>query len=150
LRREVMVIGVAAAIVAGLAGGTSAARITTPRTTFYLDLKAGQCAKRVAPKTWLVAPCSNGRHSLEVYAVLHGGWGHATPSPSVVLARARTSCLSRFQARYGPLRRDFVNFFFPDPGTETAKYGDRIVCSLASSPAHAAMGPGTHFHQAAA
>ena len=150
MRRELAVIGVAAVIAAGSAGTASAARATTPRTTFYLDLKPGQCAKHVAPKTWVVVPCSNGSHSLEVYAVLHGGWGHAVPTPNVVSARAKALCGSKFQARYGLLRRGWtVVFFFPDPGAETAKYGDRIVCNLATSLAFTAMGPGTHFRKAA-
>ena len=93
MRRALTVIGVAAVIAAGFAGTTGAARDMAPHTTFYLDLKAGQCAKHVAPKTWVVVSCSSGSHSLEVYAVLHGGWGHGVPNPNVVSARAKTLCL---------------------------------------------------------
>ena len=46
--------------------------------TFYLALAPRECAiGAVAHKHLPVVPCSDARHNLEVYAVGHGGWGHA-------------------------------------------------------------------------
>jgi hypothetical protein len=153
VRRELTVIGVATAIAASLVAGAIAARATVPPRTFYLDLKAGQCAKQATPKYLQVVPCSNGSHTYEVFAVLHGGWGHTNPpGHSAAFARAQQLCMSAFEKRYGgPIRQGYGWYgFWPDPGPEATKYGDRVVCSLVRWPGRPAMGSGTHLRQATA
>lgn len=99
-------------------------------------------------KTLLVVPCSNRAHALEVYAVLHGGWGHADPPKHpAVDALARSLCAGSFQRRFGHSIRTGYGFeyFFPDAGAETSTYGDRFICALRLWPSYGAMGPGKHF-----
>jgi len=110
------------------------------------ELKVGQGALRPHSKILLVVPCSNPNHSLETYAVLHGGWGSAAPSHSALIRIATSVCRGSFQRRFGhPIRAgDGFEFFFADPGAETTKYGDRVNCGLRLWPSYGAMGAGTH------
>jgi hypothetical protein len=122
---------------------------------FYLTVKTGQCLVGSAAtgnkgyKTVLVVPCSNPAHDFEVYGIGHGGWGHATP-PALKseLMVARNTCLALFQRVTGhPLPRTSGWWgFVPDPGTETADYGDKIICSLRTYPAFMPLGAGWHAH----
>ena len=98
-----------------------------------------------------VVPCSNPSHDFEVYFVTHGGWARSTrPSNSAINARARQICLSSFQRISGAALKSPYGYrdYFPDAGVETAKYGDRIICSLTHWPNVIPMGPGTHLHGA--
>src|ERR1041385_8721679 len=145
MRRSVVLIAVGAVILASAAAAAV-------QSTFYLDLKAGQCARPVMPKHYQVLPCSNGTHQFEVYAVVHGGWDHrGTPSNAVAHATAGRLCNAAFTRRFGGRIRAGYGWeaFWPDPGAEARKYGARIVCSLIVYPGHPPMGPGTHFRQAA-
>jgi hypothetical protein len=134
-----------AAVVVATAGATPLAA----RKIFYLDLRAGQCARGVlTQKTLLLVPCSDPLHNLEVYAVLHGGWKRGQqPSRDTVYARARTLCTSKFRNRFDhPLRAPYGwRAFWPDRGEEEAKYGDRLICGLVRYPKPTALGAGTHF-----
>ena len=93
---------------------------------FYLNTHPHQCLinGKVSPKWVEVVPCSDPAHSMEVYAVAHGGWGHRTP----------------------PTATQGWNAFWPDPGSETARYGDKIICSLRHWPGFRALGAGWHVH----
>ena len=126
---------------------------TSNHRMFYLDLRAGQCA--ISPsssaKYVQVVPCSNPSHDLEVYVVTHGGWSPSTrPSNAIINSRARQICLSNFQRMFGGAMKSPFGYrdYYPDAGGETAKYGDRLSCSLTHWPSIGAMGPGTHFHVA--
>jgi hypothetical protein len=118
-----------------------------PQKVFYLQLKVGQCALRPHSKILLVVSCSNPKHSLETYAVMHGGWGRTLPSHSALVSLATSMCRSSFQRRFGhPIRTGYgFEFFFPDPGAETRKYGDRVICSLRTWPSYGTLGAGKHF-----
>ena len=146
MRRSLMALGVAGGMAAALVGGAVASRGAAPRT-FYLDLKAGQCAGQLTGKSLLVVPCSNGSHRYEPFAVLHGGWGHAPRGHNAAFARAQQLCVGTYRTRYGGAIRQGYGWwaFWPDAGPETTKYGDRIVCSLVRWPGRPPMGPGTHF-----
>jgi hypothetical protein len=135
--------------VAAMAAATAGATPLAARKIFYLDLRSGQCARGVfTHKTLLLLPCSDPSHNLEIYAVLHGGWkrGHQ-PSHDTVYARARTLCTGKFRSRFGhPISTPYGwRAFWPDRGTEEAKYGDRLICGLAHYPKPTALGAGTHF-----
>jgi hypothetical protein len=139
--------GLAAILVLAWTGSLANANVASQRT-FYLDLKVGQCAKRPSGKTLLVVPCSNPAHNLETYVVAHGGWGHGNPPGHPAIDTiARSLCMGTFQRRFGhPIPAAYgYQFFFPDRGAETTKYGDRFICSLRMWPAYGAMGAGKHF-----
>jgi hypothetical protein len=139
--------GFAAIAVLAWTGSLANANVASQRI-FYLDLKVGQCAMRPSGKTLLVIPCSNPAHNLETYVVARGGWGHGNPpGHAAAVAIARSLCLGSFQRRFGhPIGAGYgYQFFFPDPGAETRKYGDRLICSLRTWPAYGAMGAGKHF-----
>jgi hypothetical protein len=90
---------------------------------------------------------------MEVFAVLHAGWGHRNPpARSAAYARAQQLCNSTFQTRFGGaiLRGYGWYAFWPDPGAEATKYADRMSCSLIRWPGRPPMGAGTHFRQATA
>jgi hypothetical protein len=118
-------------------------------SVFYLDLKVHQCAiaASASSKTISVVPCSNARHTIEVYAIRHGGWGHgAPPSLTVLLSKVRTLCLTAFKQithRTSATPFGFV-FFVPDPGSEQTRYGDKMICSLGYYPKLAPFGRGWH------
>jgi hypothetical protein len=118
---------------------------------FYLTVHPRECligstsSGNKSYKTVLVVPCSNPNHNLEVYAIGHGGWGHRTPPPvKTELAIMRTVCWAAYQRLTGhPLRAGWDGFA-PDPGAETAQYGDKIICNYRSWPAFHALGAGWH------
>jgi len=71
---------------------------------FYLTAHPRQCIVSVStsPKWVQVVPCSDPEHNMEVYALVHGGWGRGTPpTASKGLAIARALCLSAFQRLTG-------------------------------------------------
>lgn len=116
---------------------------------FYLSVHPHQCLiTPVKTKMVEVVACTDAAHNAEVYAVGHGGWGHAAPSYAKAYAIARSTCLSAFQRITGhPLRVPYGwTAYWPDPGSETAHYGDRIVCTLRTWPHLAALGSGWHVH----
>jgi hypothetical protein len=131
----------------------SAAGVASARqggTVFYLTLHPRQCvASRgtATGKTVAVVPCTDPSHKLEIYAVGHGGWGHKTPPPSA-LSIARSVCLSALERLTGhTLARGFGWWaFWPDPGSETARFGDKIICGLQRYPQLSALGGGWHVH----
>jgi hypothetical protein len=136
-----------AAVVACAFTGSLARADVAPKKVFYLQLKVGQCALRPHSKILKVVPCSNPNHSLETYAVMHGGWGATPPSHPALVRYATSLCRSTFQRRFGhPIPAGYgFEFFFPDPGAETTKYGDRVICSLRQWPSYGALGAGKHF-----
>ena len=118
---------------------------------FYLAVHPRQCLvvpkQVVVGKTLLVVPCSDPAHDQEVYAIGHGGWGHhPPPSNSSANAIARSICLSDFQRLTGhPMAKtDGWAASWPDPGAETAKYGDKIICKFRTWPGMNALGSGWH------
>lgn len=137
------VIGAASPWYAGIATSATSSQV------FYLSLHPPQClisttihgAKKVP-----VVPCSNAAHNLEVYAVAHGGWGHNNP-PADAYSLVRAVCLSAYQRLTGhPLAKTggWVGYW-PDPGTETTRYGDRVVCSYRTWPTLKPLGRGRHI-----
>ena len=135
----------------GIAVGSAA---IGPRV-FYLSVKPYECLLGAAAtgnkgnKTVLVVPCSDPAHDFEVYGVGHGGWGHSTPPPlQTELLILRNKCWALYQRVTGhPLQRPYGwEGFVPDPGTETAAYGDKIVCSLKTYPVIKPLGAGWHLH----
>ena len=148
--RLLLAVAVVSGGLAGLAA-PSAARVSA--RVFYLDAKPGQCLQGPVAKTLLVVPCSNPRHNLEVFAVVHGGWaGAQVPPHDTAFGIARRVCNLGFAQRFHHyIGRGYGwEAFWPDRGKEAAKYHDRIVCSLVRYPGLPPMGPGTHFRQAAA
>jgi hypothetical protein len=136
------VIGAASLWAAGLASST------TSNQVFYLSLRPPECliAKTIqGTKKVPVVPCSNAAHNLEVYAVEHGGWGHNNP-PADAYALVRAVCLSAYQRLTGhPLARTAGwQGYWPDPGAETTRYGDRVVCNFRTWPALRPLGSGRH------
>ena len=126
---------------------------STGHAAFYLTVHPKQClvgstsSGNHGYKTVLVVPCFDASHNLEVYVIGHGGWGHATPPPlKSVFATMRTICVAAYQRLTGhPLRMGWDGFA-PDPGAETARYGDKIICSLRTYPRFGALGGGWHVH----
>ena len=121
---------------------------TPPHEAFYLTLKTDQCATAsLSGKQYLVMPCSNPAHNIEVFAARYGGWGHGPrPSHNAVVTVAGKLCGAAFVSRFGHSLAS-PNLWFliwADAGAETTKYGDRITCAVAHKPL-AAMGAGTHF-----
>lgn len=143
-----MVLCLCALVGAGLLAG-AAASSRSRSSIFYLDLKVHQCAiaASASSKTVTVVPCSDARHTIEVYAIRSGGWGHATPSSvTVLVSTVRTLCLTAFKQithRTSAKPFGFV-FFVPDPGSEQARYGDKVICTLGYYPKLAPLGAGWH------
>lgn len=127
-----------------VAAGRSGSRV------FYLTVHPRQCIVSTTSPKWVeVVPCSDPAHNMEVYAVVHGGWGHGTPpTASKGLAIARPLCLSAFQRLTGhPLAATLGwNAFWANPGAEAHRYGDKIICSLRQWPHFGPLGPGWHVH----
>lgn len=149
MRRWVLLLGVAAAIatlaVTAKPAGSSTRAAGKP--VFYLALHTGNCG--VWPrhgKTVRIVPCSNATHNLEVYWVGHGGWGKTAATHPVKFADVKARCLAAFQRLYHhaiPLGYGWYGFW-PDPGGESAKYGDRTECSYVRYPGEPALGAGRH------
>ena len=145
MRRWALLVGVAAAIatlaVTATPAGSSARVTGTP--VFYLALHAGNCG--VWPrrgKTVRIVACSNATHNLEVYWVGHGGWGRTSTTHAVKFADARARCLSSFQRLYHHAIQFGYGWyaFWPDPGAESAKYGDRTAVLARPLPGRARTG----------
>jgi hypothetical protein len=138
-----------AALGAILIVGNGSANALSTRA-FYLAVHPRQCLvvpTQGAGKTVLVVPCSDAAHNQEVYAIGHGGWGHrAPPSHGSVYVIARSVCLSAFQRLTGRQMAATEGWWasWPDPGAETAKYGDKIICKLRAWPHMRALGSGWH------
>lgn len=127
------------------ASGRSGSRV------FYLAVHPRQClvSVKTSPKWVRAVPCSDPSHNMEVYALVHGGWGHGTPPAATKgYAIARSLCLSAFQRLTShALATPFGwNAFWPDPGAESARYGDKIICSLRRWPRLEPLGRGWHVH----
>jgi hypothetical protein len=116
---------------------------------FYLAVKPGQCAAgSLAGKTLPLVPCSNRLHTLEVYAVGHGGWGHSLIPPyATALAQAGAVCKAAFVRKTGhAIRRPYGwHASWPDAGGEQTRYGDRVICGLTLFPHPGPLGAGTHI-----
>jgi hypothetical protein len=132
--------------------GLGAAYARTTGRVFYLAVHPRQCL--IVPttgssKTVLTVPCSNSAHNLEVFAAGQGGWGHRTP-PAYAKAHAiaRSVCLSAFRRLTGHAMGSREGWLasWPDPGAETAHYGDKIICGLRTWPGIAPLGSGWHVH----
>jgi hypothetical protein len=129
-------------LAAGAASAVASSRI------FYLSPRVHQCLIGTASpraKTVIVVPCSNPAHNLEVYAVGHGGWGHNSP-PSNAYALVRGVCLSAYQRFTGHSLPNTAGWqgYWPDPGAETTRYGDKVVCSYRTWPTFRPLGSGWH------
>jgi len=136
------VLGCAIAVLAAGASARARGRV------FYLTLHPRQCAifSSVGSKTIPVVPCADPAHNAEVYAIGHGGWGHTPPNQSGGYAIARSFCLGAFQRLTGhqlPANRGWWAFW-PDAGAETARYGDKIICSYRAWPHLLPLGSGWH------
>jgi len=149
-----VVVGVVLAVVAIGAGseasGATLGSSAHSRSVFYLDLKVGECARLpMKHKHLRVVRCRNPRHQLEVFAVDHHvGWGLAEPPHRVVVRLSFTVCNNAFLGRFRHLIHPPYGYiaYWPDPGAETRRYGDRMICALVG-PGKRPMGPGTHFHE---
>jgi hypothetical protein len=146
--RLALMVSAALAVALALVPTLDASSSRAVGRTFYLDLRPGQCATYPRHGKYLqVVPCSNGAHNLEAYSIGRGGWGQGrVPGRAMVLGIARSLCVGSFQRRFkhsiGPGYGWYA--FWPDPGKEQARYGDRIICSLDRFPGLGAMGPGYH------
>lgn len=145
---------VGVALLGVLAGTALASRSASTGKVFYLDVRPGECghisnaAGTGTHKQVTLLPCSAATHNVEFYVRKHGGWSRQhRPSASRVAAIARRICLSSFKRRFGhPIQSPYgYQDFFADPGAETARYGDRVICGLRLWPKLGSMGSGTHF-----
>ena len=134
-------------VTAALLVAASAPAATSGRV-FYLSVRVHQCligTTNQRAKTVAVVPCSNAAHNLEVYAVGHGGWGRQNPPPNS-FALARVVCLLAYQRVTGhplPATAGWQGFW-ADPGAETVRYGDKVICSYRSWPHFGPLGSGRH------
>jgi hypothetical protein len=153
LARVLCTFGLVTSLAIVVLSDASSVAASSIHRTFYLDLHAGECAigPSASAKYIQVAPCANPSHDIEVYVVTRGGWSQSTrPSNATINARARQICLSNFQRKFGGALKSPYGYrdYYPDPGAESAKYGDRLSCSLTRWPIVGPMGAGTHFHVA--
>ena len=137
----------AAATVAAIGLAVAGMNPTAASTTriFYLTAKTGHCyiAGSTSAKTFVSVPCSNPRHTLEIYWTGHGGWGNTTPSPATAARRARQVCISQYERiNHGAYKS--YSLFYADPGKEAAKYHDHIVCAHSTYPKLHPLGAGWH------
>jgi hypothetical protein len=147
-------VGIVVAVVAlgagAEAGGATLRSTSHSRRVFYLNLKAGECARLpMKHKHLRVVPCRNPRHQLEVFAVdQHVGWGLTEPPHRIVVRLSFTVCNNAFLQRFRRVITAPYGYiaYWPDPGAETRKYGDRMICALVG-PGRRAMGSGTHFQK---
>ena len=138
-----------AVLIAGCILHSATASGSTGRRVFYLTTHPRQCliATKSTGKWPFVVSCSNSRHNLEVYAIGHGGWGHrGPPAYKTALGIARSVCLPAFQRITGHAlaSNQGWNASWADPGSESARYGDRIICSYKAWPQPVALGSGWH------
>ena len=143
--------GAGAVLVASFVALLAAADGSAGNRVFYLTTHPRECllTTSAGAKRPVVEPCSDPQHNLEVYAIGRGGWGHhAPPAHDAVIRIARSVCLTAFQRITGrPLASgEGWNAFWPDPGAETARYGDKIVCGYRTWPRWVALGSGWHVH----
>lgn len=151
--RRALPAAVAAVAAVALALGAGSA-VATGKRIFYLTVKPHQCLVASTgvgngSNKWVLAvPCSDPAHDLEVYAVGHGGWGHAAPPSSrTAVAVVQRTCLNLYARVTGHALATFGwDGFRPDPGAETRRYGDRIVCMLRTWPKLRPLGAGWHVH----
>jgi hypothetical protein len=143
-----LVVAVVALGAGSEADGATLGSSSHSRSVFYLNLKAGECARLpMKHKHLRVVPCRNPRHQLEVFAVDHHvGWGLTEPPHRIVVRLSFTVCNNAFLQRFRRVIRPPYGYiaYWPDPGAETRKYGDRMICALVG-PRKGPMGPGTHF-----
>jgi hypothetical protein len=142
-RVSVATAAVLAVLGAGAASARQAARV------FYLAVHPRQCVIASADpsaKSFRVVPCSDPAHNLEVFAVKHGGWGKKPVSLLRAGTVARTVCLESYRKLTGHAAPSTAGwaFFVPDPGSETKRYGDRVVCGFRAWPNLAPLGRGWH------
>lgn len=149
LKRSVVLCGVLVLLIgsAVASAGTSAAS----SRVFYLAVKRGECGiKTSSAKAVQVVPCSNPRHTFEVYAIRHGGWGHGTEPPaSSIAATAQRICLATYTQLTGRSLATPYGYTWsaPDPGREEARYGDKLICSFTHWPQTSVpLGSGWHVH----
>jgi hypothetical protein len=134
-----------------LAAAASAGARTHSSRVFYLAVKRGECGIATASaKTVLLVPCSDARHTVEIYAIRHGGWGRGTEPPTQSIAvTARQICLAAYRRVTGrPLPKGYgYSWSAPDPGQEEARYGDKLICGLTRWPkSDQPLGSGWHVH----
>lgn len=130
--------------------GAEVASARSAGRVFYLAVHPRECL--VVPtsgssKMVLVVPCSDAAHNLEVYAVGHGGWGHSRPPAyAQAYAIAKAMCLSAFRRVTGRVMGSREGWLasWPDPGAETARYGDKIICGFRAWPRIGPLGSGWH------
>jgi hypothetical protein len=151
-RLKPWVVVLCTALLFALATGAGAEDLSASSRVFYLALKRGECGMKTgSPKTVAVVPCSNARHTFEVYSVRHGGWGHGTePSISVLTSEMRQICLTAYTQITGrSLATPYgYQWFAPDPGKEEAQYGDKLICSLVHWPQTGVpLGSGWHVRR---
>lgn len=136
-----------------LSVAVGAAMAAASGRVFYLAVHPRQCL--IVPtsdtgnsKLVLVVSCANPAHNEEIYAVGHGGWGHTPPTAARADAIAKSFCLSSFQRLTGHVMSSREGWLasWPDPGAETARYGDKIICGLRDWPHIAPLGRGWHVH----
>lgn len=148
--RVAIIVAVVALGAGAAAGGATFRASSHSHSVFYLDLKAGECARLpMKHKHLRVVPCRNPRHQLEVFAVDQDvGWGDTPPPHRIVVRLSFTVCNNAFLQRFRHVITPPYGYiaYWPDPGAETRKYGDRMICALVG-PGKGPMGPGTHFHK---
>ena len=150
MRRWLMLLGAGTITASAIFAGTSAGSFA--RVTGHVGLlprgALGSMRHLAAPRQALqVVPCSNPNHNLETYWVGHGGWGHASVTHATKFADARAGA-GAYPAAVRPLDPGSDtgwDGFWPDPGAESAKYGDRLECFLVRYPGEPAMGRGRHI-----
>jgi len=145
-----IVLVVASAAAGSTALGATLGASAHSRKVFYLNLRVGECARLpMKHKHLRVVPCANPRHQLEVFAVdRHVGWGLSEPPHRVVVRLSFTVCNNAFLQRFNRVIHQPYGYiaYWPDPGAETRKYGDRMICALVG-PGKGPMGSGTHFRK---
>jgi hypothetical protein len=145
-------VGSLLVVLGGAMVGIGGASADTSVRVFYLAMHPRQCLivpRSGVGKTVLVVPCSNPAHNEEVFAIRHGGWGHRTP-PSVKAGYAlvRSLCFAAFRQLTGHQLVAGQGWYasWPDPGAETARYGDKVICQYRAFPQRRPLGSGWHVH----
>lgn len=142
-----------AALAVSLAATTAAqAAASAGKRAFYLTARPGMCliatskAGGTGHKYLTHVPCTNPKHNFEVFSIQHGGWGK-TPVPANAPTRVLQICRAAYNRVTGhPLRAPGgVSGFWPDPGTEQARYGDKVICSYILYPSYGPLGSGRHI-----